>query len=674
MYKELLIEIGVEELPAIPFLKEKNNITKKWQAVLSNYTLGCEFEFFSTPRRLVFVHKKFPVSQSDSVEEIYGAPVSIAYKDGKPTNAFDGFVRKNSIDTSDVTTTLKGGKEVLYYKKEIKGKASKLLLESMIEEFLNSLSFGKSMRWGKIKQSFIRPIRWFNVMLGDEVVDFKLFGVQSSNASYPHRDISYDASVVGSTGEYLKFLDTNGVILDEHKRKEKILNEFKNLEQKYNFDIELDDELLAEVVSITEYPTSLLGSFDEKFLDMPSEIITLSMKEHQRYFPIFKDNKLSNQFVVVSNSLAEDKSLIIDGNEKVLQARLEDGLFFYNNDQKELLNPEKLKNILFMNGLGTLYNKQLREQKIANVLYNNYKGKLENGDEGLLSRTIELSKADLNTEVVYEFDKLQGLIGSYYAKAMGEDTKVVLGIKEQYLPLGANSKLPSSLFSAIIALSIKLDTLFSMFSIGKIPTGSSDPFALRRAVIGIIKIVLEYKLSFVFGDILDKVSSQYEKIDLDRLNIFVEERLYQYFDANKSIVSAVLKSGEKNIYEISLKVQALDNIVQTKSFKEDFSTFKRVSNIIKDLNLANLKVDQDLLVEQEEKDLLSVLMKVSNASYTSYEDMAQELFGLKKNIDTFFDNIMVNVEDEALKLNRQSLLGLVYKEFLKLADIKEISI
>ncbi|CAA6814684.1 MAG: Glycyl-tRNA synthetase beta chain (EC [uncultured Campylobacterales bacterium] len=672
MYKELLIEIGVEELPAIPFLKEYKNIKQKWQSILSKYNLNSEFEFNYTPRRLVLIHNEFPLKQSDVKNEIYGAPTSIAYKDGVPTNALNGFLKKNNIELKDVSTATKNGKEVLFYEENIEGKKSSELIGSMIEEFLFSLNFGKSMRWGKEKKSFIRPIRWVNVVFEDNI-DFELFGVKISNHSYPHRDISYESQDISSKEDYFLFLENNGVILDENIRKEKILKEFKSIEEQNSIDIEIDNELLDEVVAITEYPTALLGEFDEKFLQMPSEIIIISMKEHQRYFPVFKDAKLTNKFIVVSNSLSSDKSLIVKGNEKVLLARLDDGLFFYENDKKSLLQPELLKNVLFMKGLGSVYDKQLREQKIAKALFDQYKDS-SNLDEKLLSRAVELSKADLNTEVVCEFDKLQGLIGSYYAEFMNEEKKVVLAIKEQYLPIGQNSELPSTLFSAIVALSIKIDTLFSMFSIGKVPTGSSDPFALRRAVIGIIKTVLEYNLSFDFRSVYNAVSGTYETFDFDKLDAFVEERIYQYFDTNNSIIASVLKTNEKDIYKIAKKIEAIENISKQKSFKENFSTFKRVSNIIKDLNLNDISVDISLLKQKEETILYNETIKVSNKKYDSYQEKAQELFGLKPYIDDFFENIMVNAEDEKLKTNRQSILGLIYKEFLEIADIKEISI
>ncbi len=671
MFKPLLIEVGVEELPAIPFLKELPNIDKKWSKVLEDNSLLCEFDFYYTPRRMVLWHREFPTKQPDSIQELYGAPLSIAFKDGKPTNAALSFAKKCGVSVDKLGKSQKNGKEVLYFKKEIKGKPSNELLQDMLKTFLSSLNFGKSMRWGSLEESFIRPVRWIGVMLGDKVEKFELYGVTSSNLSYPHRSISYDPFSYDFAGDFFCKLDKNGVILYQDERRKRILEQFKNIEKENSITIETDEELLGEIVAITEHPTALLGSFDEEFLRLPSEVIITSMKEHQRYFPVFKDDKLSNHFIVVSNAITDDYSLIIKGNEKVLRARLSDAIFFYDNDLKNGLEYDGLKDIVYMQGLGSIYDKELREKEIALYLCDMY----GLNEKELVSRAVMLSKADLLSEMVYEFTELQGIMGYYYAKAMGEDIRVCQAIKEQYLPSGEDSPLPSTIFSSIVALSYKLDNILALFEIGKIPTGNKDPFGLRRAANGIIKIVLEYHLDFNIDKIFADLSENYKQIDTKKVKEFFIERLYQFFDVNPSVIKAVLSSGEKDITTIAKKVEALDKIVSSSEFKEIFTTFKRVSNIVKDVDInSDLSVDVLLFEKNEEKELYKAYKNVRDKEFSDYEVRLEELFSLKPYIDNFFDNVMVNVEDEKIKMNRKNLISSIYKTFRDIADIKEITL
>ncbi len=671
MTKPLLIEIGVEELPAIAFLKELKNIEKKWMKILEEYKILCGFEFYYTPRRLVLWHNEFPLSQEDSIIELTGAPVSIAYKDGKPTGAALGFAKKCGIDVENIQTkdTPKG--EVLYFKSEKKGASSKSLLNDMINEFIKSLNFGKSMRWASRKDSFIRPVRSLCVLLGEESIEASLFGVKSSNAAYPHRMVSYDAFSFKNPEDYFLKLKESGVILYQKRRRELILEQMKEIQNKNSIKIDIDENLLDEIVAITEYPTALLGTFDKEFLELPEEVIVTSMKEHQRYFAVYKDGVLSNNFIVVSNSKTNDFSHIIAGNEKVLRPRLADGMFFYKNDLKTGLSNEGLKKLVFVEGLGSMYEKLQREAKIATYL-----AKLYNiEDISLITKAVNLSKADLMSEVVYEFTELQGLMGYYYAKAANEEKEVYMAIKEQYLPLGEDSELPSSVFSSIIALSYKLDNLMGLFSVNKIPTGSKDPFALRRAAAGIVKISMEHKLELNLSNIIDELSSSYKGLDKKLLLDFFNERLFKIFEVNPSVLKAVLGSGEKDVYKISKKLCALNPIVLSSDFKNYSSTFKRVSNIIKDVNIEeNLSLDETLFEENDEKALYKEYKKVINSSYNSYDEELEALFSLKPALDSFFENVFVNHENIQIKTNRKNLIALVYKAFKNIADIKEISI
>jgi len=672
MLKPLLIEIGVEELPAVPLLKELKNIEKKYANILEKYSLLCEFEFYYTPRRLVIWHSEFATSQADSVEEFFGAPVAVAYKDGEPTPAANGFARKCGVELCEIGRGEKGGKEVLYYKKDVKGKASTELLHTIINEWINSLEFGKTMRWGSSSESFIRPVRWLNVLLGDSLVAVELFGVKSAKTTFVHRISNFDAVGVDGAKEYFEILQRGGVTLYQDERRKNILANFTTLEKENGVRIEIDEDLLEEVVAITENPTALLGSFDEEFLRLPPEVIIVSMKEHQRYFPVFKDGKLLNKFCVVSNALTDDFSHVTEGNERVLRPRLADGLFFYDNDLKNGLTTDGLEKVAFFKGLGTVADKIKREETIANTLFELY---TPNASKEDLSKAINLAKADLMSEMVYEFTELQGLMGAYYALAQGENEAVATAIREQYLPDGEDSELPSTTLSAIVAMSIKLDTLLALFSVNQIPTGSRDPFALRRAVNGLVRITKEHNLAFNVVETLQTLAKNYENIDMQKLESFFLERVKQYFKVNPSIVEAVLASGERELLKLGQKIEALNTLVNSEGFDEISSTFKRVANITKDIDLSNeMKVDENLFEEDAEKSLHTKYYEVSNKVYGSYEEELDALLGLKPELDKFFEDVMVNAEDEAIKNNRKSLVASIYKSILKIADIKEVSI
>jgi len=658
MLKPLLIEIGVEELPAIPLLKELPNIEKKWLNILEEYNLKANFDFFYTPRRLTLWHREFPTKQEDKIEEIWGAPKTIAKKNPK---AIEGFAKKCGISTNEISYKTKGNEEFLYYKKEIKGKESKELLPEMIEKWLKSLNFGKAMKWGECKSEFIRPIRWILCMLEDEAIVFNKFCITSGNFTYGHRYFK-EKIFIDFVGKYFCELDKKGVILYQDERRKKILSDIEKIEKENNIKVEIDKELLEEIVAITEYPTALLGKFDEKFLVLPPEVIITSMKEHQRYFPVFKDNKLTNAFVVVSNAFTKDFSKIINGNERVLRARLEDALFFYENDLKNGLSIEGLKNIVYMDNLGSLYDKVKREEKIGEILANEF-----NVDKTKLNQAINLAKADLLTEMVYEFTELQGIMGYYYAKAQGIDEEIAIAIKEQYTDFASNK------ISALLNIAKNLDTLAGLFSINKLPKGNKDPFGLRRAANHIIKISLQHKIPLDIKNILEKIKPLYKNINTNQLIEFIFERLYKfYYNVNPSVIRAVLATGETNILNIDKKIKLLNEIVTSNDFKDLSITFKRVANIVKDFDLNSINVNENLFEKEEEKELWNEFKKVKN--YKDLETKLDFLISLKPLIDRFFDNVMVNVENENIRHNRKSLIASIYKEFLDIGDIKEITI
>lgn len=672
MHARLLVEVGVEELPAIPLLKILDSIKSSWDGILQKYLLTSDFEFYYTPRRLVLIHDNIPLKQASSVVELFGPPVTIAVKDGVPTPAGVSFANKCGVDFDSLSTKEDRGKEVLYYSSTKEGVDTATLLEEMLKEWISSMAFGKMMRWADRSDEFIRPIRWLQVRLDDSVVDAELFGVNSSNFTYVHRMNSFEKQEVAQICNFETILKNGNVLLDPKNRRELILREFAELEKDNNITIEIDEDLLDEVVAITENPKALLGSFDESFLELPPEVIITSMKENQRYFPVFNNDKLSNHFVVVSNALTDDYSKVVEGNERVLKPRLSDAMFFYKNDLKRGLKTDGLELVQFMDGLGSVADKIDREEKIALYLANKF------GVQGeKISQAIRLAKADLTSEMVYEFTELQGLMGHYYAKALNLDSDVCLAIKEQYMPVGEGSELPSSIFSAIVAMAIKLDTLIGLFSVGKIPTGSRDPFALRRAVNGIIRILIKYELDFNFSLFIDDVKEYYPQNEeyKDRVEAFIVDRLPSiYSNVNRSIINAVVKRDGNislDIRPLDIKINRTNNIAIGPDAKESFGLIKRLANILDNENI-NGNCDTELFNQQQEKILYDEYSRIVSGSVSG--PSLEKLFTIKPALDDFFNNVMVNDDQVDIRENRKRLLDMIYREFKKYADFKEITI
>ncbi|MDY5616038.1 MAG: glycine--tRNA ligase subunit beta [Helicobacter sp.] len=679
MTTTFLLEIGTQELPAIPLLTELPNIKPKFAKILEKYRLLCDFDFFYTPRRLVLIAKQFPITQKSQTLEFFGPPLNIAYKDNEPTQAALGFFKKCGITQQEATTLIKDSKEILYFKKESPQTPAQDLLQTITQEFLESLNFGKSMRWSNHRESFIRPISWILCLLNDTLIPLHLYGTNSKAQTFVHRNISFDAKEVASFEDYFQVLQEGKIILKQDQRREKILQEIQAIQAQKGIKVEIDEGLLEEIVSITEYPTALFGEFSEYFLELPPPCIITSMKINQRYFATYKNEKLHNGFVMVSNSLSEKNQIIIEGNVKVLKARLEDALFFYHNDLKNGLNPEKLKEVTFVEGLGTMWDKAQRERQIIKILAPLYQTNFNSQDFGLtleiLDQASSLSKADLMSEMVYEFTDLQGIMGYYYANALGYESNVALAIKEQYLPNSEESPLPSNLISAFVALAYKLDNLLGLFSVKKIPSGSRDPFALRRAAIGIIKIILHFNLPFNLKKIFSLLAPLYRPFDLQQLESFILERLDSMLSFNVSLLRAVLATGERDLLQIYQKLSVLDSILKNQDKTLLTQTFKRVANITKEINLdSNLSIKTDKLLASEEIELYKAFCAYEEKSATlNYQEQLENLLALNPLLSRFFDKVLVNAPDEDFKNNRKNLIAKIYKAFLEIADIKEIS-
>ncbi|GAA8976543.1 glycine--tRNA ligase subunit beta [Helicobacter pylori] len=696
---ELLVEILVEELPAQALLNEYKEMPKKLHALFQKRALEVgNIEIFYTPRRLCLLVKDFPLLTQETKEEFFGPPVKIACNHQDKTQGLNelglGFYQKLGLkDHRHFQTAFKNNKEVLYHAKIHAKEPTKDLIMPIVLEFLEGLNFGKSMRWGNVEKSFIRPIHNICVLFNGENfndIEVKEYGFKTKQATKAHRQEGFDFIQVDSPKAYFEVLGKNHVILDPKKREAKILQEIKELETKHHIIVEIDRDLLDEVVAITEYPSALLGEFDKAFLKLPSEIITTSMKENQRYFAAFNQKSqesptLHNGFIVVSNAINKDKQKIIAGNQKVLKARLSDAVFFYENDLKKPLDNAPLESVVFVQGLGTLKDKMEREVIIAQYLTQKYASSLNMPLEKaleLVSRAVRIAKADLLSEVVYEFSELQGIMGYYYALKQNENESVALSVKEQYLPTSENAPLPSSVFSAIVALSLKLDSLFSLFSVGKIPSGSKDPFALRRLSFGLLKIVAHYGLEFDLKadlkNLFEKVGV-YQSFDLEILEKFLLERFNNLIDCNPSIIRSVLNTNERDIVKIIQKVKALkrflDNPKNAQKKELLFSAFKRLANINKDRNPnESSEFFISLFKEPQEHALFEAFNAIKTSTFESLDSKIEAYFGLHAPLEEYFKSVLVMDKDIEIQKNRKNFLWGVYQSFLEIGDIKEIAI
>ncbi|MGT0077387.1 glycine--tRNA ligase subunit beta [Helicobacter pylori] len=696
---ELLVEILVEELPAQALLNEYKEMLKKLHALFQKHALEVgNIEIFYTPRRLCLLVKDFPLLTQETKEEFFGPPVKIACNQQDKTQGLSalglGFYQKLGLkDHQHFQTAFKNNKEVLYHAKIHAKEPTKDLIMPIVLEFLEGLNFGKSMRWGNVEKSFIRPIHNICVLFNGENfndIEVKEYGFKTKQATKVHRQEGFDFIQVDSPKAYFEVLEKNHVILDPKKREAKILQEIKELETKHRIIVEIDRDLLDEVVAITEYPSALLGEFDKAFLKLPSEIITTSMKENQRYFAAFNQKSqesptLHNGFIVVSNAISKDKQKIIAGNQKVLKARLSDAVFFYENDLKKPLDNAPLESVVFVQGLGTLKDKMEREVVIAQYLTQKYASSLNMPLEKaleLVGRAVRIAKADLLSEVVDEFSELQGIMGYYYALKQNENELVALSVKEQYLPASENAPLPSSVFSAIVALSLKLDSLFSLFSVGKIPSGSKDPFALRRLSFGLLKIVAHYGLEFDLKadlkNLFEKVGV-YQSFDLEVLEKFLLERFNNLIDCNPSIIRSVLNTNERDIVKIIQKVKALKRFLDDPKNAQKkellFSAFKRLANINKDRNPnESSEFSISLFKELQEHALFEAFNAIKTSAFESLDSKIEAYFGLHVPLEEYFKSVLVMDKDIEIQKNRKNFLWGVYQSFLEIGDIKEIAI
>lgn len=690
MNNKYLLEIGVEELPARfieDALEQLKNNTKE---ILEEQRIAFEnIETYATPRRLVLIIKGLAEKQETVYEKVKGPAKRIAYDDeGNPTKALQGFMRGQGIDIEQISLQDYNGETYVYTNVKKEGKATEDVLSENMPNIIKSVVFPKSMKWGGKNIRFARPIRWIVSIYNNKVVPFDLEGIKVSNVTRGHRFLGSSHIELNSVDEYFNVLEENYVIVDQNKRRDIIKYGSERLAKEKGGNLLMDPELLEEVTYLVEYPTPLIGRIAEEYLKLPVDVVITPMKEHLRYFPVIDDKgRLLPYFITVRNGNEKYLDVVRKGNEKVLGARLEDAKFFYYEDIKIPLEDyvDELKNIIFQEKLGTLYDKTIRVQKLADKI-GNY---LEVGQEtkNNINRAAYLSKADLVTKMVDEFTELQGKIGMEYAKQSGENEIVSLAIYEQYLPRFSGDQLPTTTAGAILSIADKLDTIVGCFAIGIQPTGSQDPYGLRRQALGIINIILDRKLNLNLGDIIDFALYIYvEKNGLVFDYKTVKREILEFFNGRiknmfsdmgirYDIIDGVIATGINNVYDLKLRADKLNTYIENEGLEDVLTTFNRVANLAK--NASSTEVKRDLLVEEEEIELYetfnSIEDKVINwLNKKEYDKALEQFIVLREPVDNFFDNVMVMVDDEELRENRLSLLAKISETMLMICDLSKI--
>jgi glycyl-tRNA synthetase beta chain len=676
--KPFLLEIGTEEIPA-RFVSHgisalKNELVKFLHDASIDFRDILEY---ATPRRLALLVEQVSEKQQDRQREVLGPSKKVAFDEkGHPTGAALGFAKANNAEMENLTiVNTERGEYVAAIIRE-KGRETGEVLRDALPKLITSLQFPKTMRWGTGSLRFARPIRWITALIGDNVIPFEVGEIKSSNITRGHRFLSTELLTVKHPSHYLDLLRDNFVIADPDKRKQIITEGMKKVESSMNVAVHADPGLLEIVTFLVEYPTVIVGDFDSVYLTLPKELLITTMKSHQKYFSVEdKNGKLLPYFIVISNSHAENSEIIKKGAERVIRARLEDARFYYLEDQQKPLwdHVRKLKDVTFQESFGNLYDKIKR---IA-LLCSSFADLLNIEQKDKLHRAAMLSKADLVTGIVREFPELQGYMGMIYAINSGEDREVASAIYEHYLPRYSGDSLPSTTMSALISLADKMDNISSFFQLGIIPTGSEDPFALRRQAIGIITILQNSEYPLSLDTLIDK-SLEGIKNNMDQktqlhariLNFFNQRLEWILLEEGyrHDFVAAILSTGERIIKEIKKRMEILVSMTSSAEFPELLLAAKRVYNI-----LARVKpgdVNEHLFSAPQEKELFiasrTVEKRLSKKDY-------QALFELKDPVNAFFDNVLVMDKNPEIKKNRLALLLYVKKLFSVLGNFSKIT-
>ncbi|MGA2316019.1 MAG: glycine--tRNA ligase subunit beta [Thermodesulfobacteriota bacterium] len=686
--KELLLEIGTEEIPAgfIPqALMDLESLAKK-ELEASRIDFN-GIKTLGTPRRLVLVIESVSEKQRDEETKKIGPSKQSAFDaKGNPTKAAIGFAKSQSVPVESLTMIqTEKGEYVCAVKKE-SGRVTSEILSTLLPKWILSIPFQKSMRWADVPIRFARPIHWILALFGGEVVSFEVGNIRSGNMTYGHRFMNPGPISVKDFQSYLQKTREASVIVDPVERKKRVEDEMIREGAKVSGRVLKDEELLDEVNFLVEYPVALCGTFDNKFLSLPREILIHSMKEHQRYFPVVDDHGiLLPYFVCISNIHPKSREVVVKGNEKVLRARLSDAAFFFEDDLKISLEKrvEQLKKVVFQAKLGTSYEKVMRFKQLALWMTERIDPKLREAVE----RTSHLCKADLVTGMVGEFPKLQGIVGKEYARLSGEKPEVAEAIYEHYLPGFAGDRLPSGPIGDIVSIADKMDTIVGCFGVGLVPTGTADPFGLRRQALGIIRIILEKKYSISLTGLIEESEKQLkgkmerpvEKVKEEVLDFFRVR--YQNFLLDKEypfdVTDAVLSISFDELLDVQGRIDALKRAKEWKDFESIVIAFKRAMNILKG-SPPQREINPSLFAESAEKNLYQSFLKAKeridlHLNKRDYPSILLEMTQMKKPIDEFFEGVMVMVEEEAIRNNRLALLDGIGKLFLGIADFSKLT-
>ena len=675
-----LFEIGLEELPAQYVDKAEKDLKKIIENELKSERIKfSEIESFSTPRRVTALIKDLAEKQDDLDKKSVGPSVEIAYKDGQLTKAGEGFVKSQGATTDDIKIIENEKGKYISIEKFIAGKNTKEILSEILKNAIKKIEFEKSMKWADRTFRFVRPIKWFVTLFDNgEILPFEFEGLKGGNKTRGMRYFASQDIEINNPLDYEKILLENFVIVNGEKRREEILKSIKENGEKDGDTAIINKYLLDEVVNVVEYPYAIKGEFSKDYLQLPEDIITITLETHQRYFPVKdKDGKLSNKFIVIRNA-PEYSETVKKGNEKVVEPRLADAKFFFDEDLKNKFadNVEKLKEVTFQKDMGTIFEKVKRSEKIAEYLISelNLNDKKEN-----IIRTVDLAKADLVSNVIgeKEFTKLQGFMGSVYAEKQGEDKDVALGIFEHYLPRYQGDELPTTVEGAIAGIADKMDTIIGCFSVGLKPTSSKDPYALRRATQGIIQVVLNSKLSFDYKKLIEKAYEIFsndkkvlEKDVVKDVTEFFKQRIINVLSEKykKDLINYEINL-ESNVVELDKKLSELLKLSQTENFEILINLLKRVKNIVKDEKNENLNIDSTLFELEEEKTLYNLANQLESIENTEFSNYIETLLNNASTINQFFDNVIINTDNEKLKKNRIALLKKLETSIDKLINI-----
>ncbi|EFM67902.1 glycine--tRNA ligase subunit beta [Enterococcus faecalis] len=688
MAKDLLLEIGLEEMPAHVVTPSRIQLEEKVIKFLDEHHLDYEtVQSFATPRRLAVKVTAIPEKQADVEEEVKGPAKKIALDaEGNWSKAAQGFVRGQGVTTEDIVFKELNGVEYVYVTKFTKGQSAKEVL-TKLNDVITSLTFPVTMHWANYDFEYIRPIHWIVALLDDEVIPFKVLDVTTGQTSRGHRFLGDDVTFQHAN-EYEAKLKEQFVVVQPNERKQMIVDQANALAAEKNWQLALDEELLEEVTNLVEYPTAFVGSFDEKYLSVPDEVLVTSMKEHQRYFEVRNDQGLlMPHFIAVRNGDNVHLENVIKGNEKVLIARLEDAEFFYNEDKKLTIEAcvEKLKNVTFHEKIGSIYEKMQRVALIAQIIGR----KIGLSEEELedLKRASEIYKFDLVTNMVGEFPELQGIMGEKYALLQGEKPAVATAIREHYLPTSSEGELPETAIGAVLALADKLDSVFSFFSVGMIPTGSNDPYALRRQTYGVIRIIEDKGWTFPLVQLQTEVDEAVNQ-DVEKYGVllnegqaevveFVKARLRQLLmtkNVRHDIIDAVVSAEQADLSKLFASANILKSRFEDQDFKPSMEALTRVINLAKKgqelLGDTEEGIDPSLFENKAEKELYQAVNDLSEAFATrTIAENYEALVNLRPLIDAYFNETMVMVEDEKVKQNRLKQLMQIAKMALSIASL-----